>query len=343
VVPVRTRANGGTFGGGLFTRGQLSFILRNPVYAGDIPHRDKVYAGQHSAIIEREVWTRVQDMLSSHVQGQARRPRREAAGLLAGRIVDMTGEPMLTVHTNKGKLRYRYYVSRSRHLKKGEPSIGLRLPGREIESLVKETVARLFDDPLQLASILALGASPAVLRDLSGNCRDIAAQLRARAAGPLRDMLLQVRASDTSLEIELSTSAIFEAIGGSSAGHELPPLVLTAPYRLTRTGQALRLIQSAGTPVSAAADPALLRLILRARRWWEILERGEIDIRTLAQQEGVNDSYVTRVVRLAFLSPAVIEAVLAGRQQAGLGATIVRTGSGVPACWAKQRSLFLAM
>jgi hypothetical protein len=64
--------------------------------------------------------------------------------------------------------------------------------------------------------------------------------------------------------------------------------------------------------VAPASNASKVRLLLKARRWWNELRKGEVDIKTLASNEGVQASYVTRVVRLAFLAPAVVDTILAG-------------------------------
>ena len=38
-----------------FTRGQLHYLLTNPVYIGRIRHKDLSYPGQHPAIIEDDL------------------------------------------------------------------------------------------------------------------------------------------------------------------------------------------------------------------------------------------------------------------------------------------------
>jgi hypothetical protein len=81
--------------------------------------------------------------------------------------------------------------------------------------------------------------------------------------------------------------------------------------------------------------------VLKARRWWELLQAGEIDIKTLAAREGVGASWITRVLRLAFLSPAVIDAVLAGRLRAGVDAAALTATGAVDASWAAQQQLIL--
>ncbi|MFN5821853.1 MAG: recombinase family protein, partial [Novosphingobium sp.] len=68
-APQRTTTKGKAYGGGILSRGQLYFILKNPVYAGDIPHKDKVYPGHHEAIVSRETWQRVQELLATNRRG----------------------------------------------------------------------------------------------------------------------------------------------------------------------------------------------------------------------------------------------------------------------------------
>lgn len=68
---------------------------------------------------------------------------------------------------------------------------------------------------------------------------------------------------------------------------------------------------------------------------------GDIDISRLATEEQVTAAYVTRVVRLAFLAPTVVEAVLAGRAAARVdGAALVATGV-VATSWREQVRLLL--
>jgi hypothetical protein len=47
-------------GGGLISRGHLYKILSNPIYVGRLSHKGMVYDGQHAAIIDAEMWDRVQ-------------------------------------------------------------------------------------------------------------------------------------------------------------------------------------------------------------------------------------------------------------------------------------------
>lgn len=59
LTPVRTTQSGKMSGGCAFSRGKLYHLLSNPIYVGRIRHRDKVYDGQHAAIIEHGIWDKV--------------------------------------------------------------------------------------------------------------------------------------------------------------------------------------------------------------------------------------------------------------------------------------------
>ena len=339
-TPARTTSTGKTYGNCPFTRGQLYSMLKNPIYVGDIPHGGKVYKGQHPAIIERNSWDRVQATLAAHRHDHAKRARAQHPSLLAGLMVDDDGQRMLATHAAKGRIRYRYYVSEPLHHNRPGAE-GLRLPAGEIEAAVLQQVARLFDDPLALARRISHEVSPDSLQRFSTRCRDLAAQLRDRGAGPLPQLISEVRASRGKLEIEIAVSHVLELLGAPMPDRRQARLALTVPFNLTRTGRAVRLIQGDGARASSASDPALVKLLAQARRWWSMLNDGALDIKSLAAREKVSASYVTRVVRLAFLAPDIVEAVLAGCQRADLDAADLRLQRDVPARWSEQLLRYL--
>ena len=343
-TPQRTSGAGRDFGGCRFSRGQIYSILRNPIYVGDIPHHGKIYKGQHPPIIDREMWDQVQTLMTSHVQGE-RRTRSPHASILAGLMVDHAGEPMLATHASKGKVRYRYYVSRS--LQHGDPdskASGVRLPAREIEAVVAEQVAQFFDDPLLIASRLSLTITPTLLPRISEHCAVIAPALRNRTRGPLRDIVIQVRALEDRLEIDLAIPSIAEILDCALDDEIAPTHTISIAIRLTRTGRAIRLVQGDGSlGRQDGADPALVKLIIKARKWWGMLAEGEMDILNLAQLEGVTASWMTRIVRLAFLAPDVVDAILDGQQHGRVEAKSLCRPNAVPASWEQQAAQLLPL
>jgi hypothetical protein len=84
-------------------------------------------------------------------------------------------------------------------------------------------------------------------------------------------------------------------------------------------------------------DDTLIKALVRAHRWRSRIESGQArSITDLAEQEGVTDAYVCRLLPLTCLAPDIVEAILDGRQPKGLRLAEV-LGNG-PMGWDEQRS-----
>lgn len=72
-------------------------------------------------------------------------------------------------------------------------------------------------------------------------------------------------------------------------------------------------------PRATRIDTTLVKAIVRAHRWRDMLEAGRYStVRDLANAEGINESYLGRILRLTLLAPTVIESILQGGQPAKL-------------------------
>jgi hypothetical protein len=90
----------------------------------------------------------------------------------------------------------------------------------------------------------------------------------------------------------------------------------------------------------ATTDNTMVKLLARAFRWHCMLYSG--DFATIdelaAKREKINPSYVSRVMRLAYLSPTIVDAILAGRQPAHL--TMKDLLEPFPVDWREQERHF---
>ncbi|WP_183363495.1 recombinase family protein, partial [Erythrobacter ramosus] len=340
-APLRVSSKGQAIGGCPLTRGQLNYILKNPIYAGNIAHKGTVHPGNHDAIIEREKWDRVQARLAANVQGE-RSARVSSTSLLTGLLYDADREPLVPVHARKAKTQYRYYVSRFlQHGTEPGARTGMRIPAREIEQVVRQELTSLMGDPLLLAHACGLVITPEMLAQINQDCANALPEM-LRSNAKLAGIVSRITIRTDRIDIELALAGISKLFGVPASHHSEQTFTQSASVRLTRTGHVVRLVHDNGVAALKQADPSLVRLILKARHWWNELAKGEITIQILAVREGVSASYITRVVRLAFLAPDIVEAILAGTMRAGIdGVTMVRTGA-VPEDWDKQRMRFLS-
>ena len=87
-------------------------------------------------------------------------------------------------------------------------------------------------------------------------------------------------------------------------------------------------------------DSALLKALARGFRWQKMLQEGDYQtIEEIADDEGINPSYVSRILRMTLLAPEIVEAIVAGRQPAGL--TMLTAMKVFPGRWALQRRSWL--
>jgi len=340
LAPPRTAATGRMTGGRPFTRGQIYKLLSNPIYMGEIHHKGQVHAGKHEAIIDRATWDGVQQMLAANLQGERSGGRAQSPSLLAGRIFDQHGKPLVAVHACKGKVRYRYYVSRSlQHDADRHATDGLRIPAREIEAAVITSLAGALDDPLALLAQADITLESDRLRMIFKKAEQLAASVRRKQRNVISDLVGKVVVHPHEIAIRLSVAALCGACT-IALGNSPDSISLTASVRLTRTGRAIRLVQRDGRPMSQGRpDPGLVELLRKGHSWWQQLQTGTVDIATIARNEKVNDSWVSRLVRLNFLAPAIVEAILAGTQPASVSATSLRTAK-LPIGWNEQIAMF---
>ena len=94
--------------------------------------------------------------------------------------------------------------------------------------------------------------------------------------------------------------------------------------------------EATAAPVSRHVDNATVKAIARAFRWRDMLESGEYaTIREIAAAEKINEFYVGRVLRLTLLGPDIVDAILGGRQPAGL--QLDNLMKRFPVIWQEQR------
>jgi hypothetical protein len=100
-----------------------------------------------------------------------------------------------------------------------------------------------------------------------------------------------------------------------------------------------RIVAPDGSEIVPTAKPSrdetLVKALVRAHRWRHIESCQAKSITDLAEQEGVTDAYVCRLLPLTCLAPDIVEAILDGRQPKGLRLAQM-LGNG-PIAWEEQR------
>jgi hypothetical protein len=90
----------------------------------------------------------------------------------------------------------------------------------------------------------------------------------------------------------------------------------------------------------ALIDNAMVKLLARGHRWHRKLFDGtHASIEDMAKSENISPSFVSRILRLAYLSPTIVEAILDGKYPAQL--TMKDLMEPFPMEWSMQEKIFL--
>lgn len=291
-------------GNGPLSRGQIHFILTNPVYRGMVRHKAETFPAAHPAIVDADLWNAVQAAL----QGRAQRGRNAAKASppspLRGKLRDADGQPMTPSFTAKGKRRYRYYVSNS--LQTGSAEHGQRLPALALE----HTILTALRDHL---TTLRAG-QPVSDTVVTTN---------------LYDLLDHATVSPTQITLTLNPAALATAL--APARVPAGGLELTLPLGGPQNGPA-------DQARAAAATQTLQRSLALAHGWLADLRAGK-SMSAIAQAGGHAESYIRTRLPMAFLSPKIQMAILAGTQPADLTAETFARAK-IPLDWTEQERLF---
>ena len=177
VSKVRVYKTGRRGGGVPLVRGALYHMLRNRIYLGEIVHKGKSYPGNHDAIVDHDLWDRVQDMLTANRIERRSGANAKESSLLGGLLFDAEGLRLTPSHASKGGKRYRYYVSEA--LVQGEEADtrgAIRLPASEVEMAVTLEIARFLEDSGRLIEALAVPDDDIGLCQSLGNLGTVAAR-----------------------------------------------------------------------------------------------------------------------------------------------------------------------
>ena len=314
----RRMSDGSLSGGKLMSRGQLHHILTNPIYAGRIRHKGKVFQGQHPAIIDPERWDGIQLQLSQKAQVPRASKHRRDPSQLAGKIIDEAGECLTPSHTKKGNRRYRYYISKrliTGAKSNEEKQRTWRIPAKMLEDVIATAADTRFQD---LTTAVAD-------QSIVGPERSI---LDAKTA---LGLVRQVCISPGRLDIDLCPDAISNQL---ETKHVIDPekLRIMLPFTERRRGVEMKLVAENS---SAVINQRLLTNVALANRWYQQLKTGHT-FDEIASESGTSKRRVQQIVELAFLAPDIVRDITKGLQPTGLTSDWCLRHA-LPAEWQAQR------
>ncbi|MBN4046526.1 recombinase family protein [bacterium AH-315-P15] len=340
----RTNKDGTSYGARPLARGALYLMLQNRIYLGEIKHKDQHYPGLHSAIVGLELWDKVQERLEQNRKARTSGTDHKEPSLLAGLIFDAEGKPLTPTHASKQGKRYRYYVSQALLTKtRDDTPHGVRIPAAAIEPLVTQRISEFFNDGQKLIDAAqASGLEPSLQKHIISRGRTIAGLFKRGTLSDRREAILaltlRIQVHKTQIQIDVVLASLCMLLNLPKPNTSSEVITLTIEAELKRAGIGKRLILTDGLEVPEP-DEALIALVLRAIRIRDrLLGDTTLSLKEIAAEEGVVSSYITRLLRIGFLAPSIIEAILEGKEPPGLTASSLAHIKHLPASWDEQRT-----
>lgn len=275
----RILKDGRVKGSMIMTRGMLYQLLQNPLYIGQIRHRQKIYSGQHEAIVSMTLWDAVQKKLSEN-RIEHKTKARTSSSILTGLLFDERGERLTPTSTIREGRRYRYYVLTSMtQVKTGHR---LRIPAGEIEEIIltklKNHIGKQSDD---------LAAH--ILQSLNSTKTDLQ-----------RSAILQ-----TTERIVVSASRVNIQLKDGAE--------LTTKYQFTAPGRHKGIVDDEkGFQAPESQRKSLLKALVQGYVWRNrLFDNGE-SVTEIAKSEGKSDSYITRHIHFSMMAPDIMGRILHG-------------------------------
>jgi site-specific DNA recombinase len=316
----RQLSTGRSIGGGRLGVGALAHLLKNRFYIGEVVYRGEVYRAEHESIVQPTLFEAVQSKLAA--QAVARRRRLQGSpAVLAGRLFDSSGNRMSPTHTNKGGVRYRYYVSQLALQGRPKPAglIG-RVPAAEVEASVVTA----------LREHLRAGGAGGPLPE---NDLELLGRHLERVTLTPNHLELRVRQTVDTAQADNPANDPAHNDPSASVTDNMITVSWTSPGLAAVKG--IIHVPAHNTPMKPARRESLLMAIAKARSWLAEFSNGRLNsFAVLARREGKAERHIRHLLPLAFLSPRIVSAVLDGTAPADL--TITALARALPWSWAEQ-------
>jgi len=142
-------------GGCAFLKNTLHGLLTNVTYTGRVRFQGDIFDGEHDAIIDADLWEKVQRRLKMNGHNGAKRQRNKYGALLRGILwCAPCGKPMYHHYAQKGNRRYRYYRCTNTEKRGTATCPSGALPAPEIERFVVDELRSIGQDEAVISETL---------------------------------------------------------------------------------------------------------------------------------------------------------------------------------------------
>lgn len=349
----KTMKNGNVRGGRPMSPGSVYNILRNPIYVGEIRSENGTWPGRHKPLIDRRTWDTACALAADRTrQGPGALGTKH---FLAGILWDDLGRHMLLHLKWVEGAPYHSYVSSNAQWSQAEYRRAYRSRADRLDAVVMAALAAFFCDRGRLrAALRAHGLFGAELERLAVRGAAAAARLEVTPKPDLEalvtTLVIRIEVGPEALTIDLRPLELRRFLEwegqGTFVGRPTDWSTSNAQYALEVAVSVIAperwpafFVQSCETGSTSNPDKQLLILLRSARSAQALFDANRnLDLASLARKFGRTPGYFSRLIRLNYLAPDIVAAIIDGTQPKGLSRKRLAAAH-IPLDWAVQRKL----
>lgn len=297
-----------------FTKINLHRILSNRVYIGEVGHKGIWYPGLHQALIDKELFNSVQQIITEH---QVKRTYHDThPSFLAGKLFDDKGNCMSPKASGSGEKKRRYYTSQAM-IKQEREKLGVitQVPAGELENFVTLCLKEILTSSSFLTQILS-DYHISLQQDVMKQIPEISIPTATRKL-----LFVRVDLHPNTLKLTIFPEQLKEFL--LSIAEKRVCKILTYdknalttfeyPFQIRRACKGKKIILGMENSLPNYPKEPLARIICQSYALREKLFSGQASsLLELAKQEGCTDSYISRLLEISFLPAKTILDILSG-------------------------------
>ena len=330
-----------------FTHFRVNCMLRNVIYIGKIKHKDKVYDGQHEAIISEELFDAVQKLKNKNRTGRLAPSRFMEHALLKGLIeCDCCHAAMVSTKSNKRNKIYEYYTS-VRAVKEGyRKCLVGSVPAGEMDTFVLNQVANIIKSPKILQGLISEAKiqRPDIMDiqiiDKTSDAQKLIHRISNIAQRQLIELLIKkVRVNTNRIKIMYTETAI-ELMDEEMRDKVFPNNIdgveneIMYSVELHKKRGSIKIFEQ--SEYKPDENNPLYLALIKAFKWQEILTQENLKIDELASREQLSREYVGKIMKMTYLAPDIVTAIVDGSYPKTLSLNKIIEAE-IPTLWTEQR------
>ena len=223
---------------------------------------------------------------------------------------------MTPTYTKKGDNRYYYYICAKKYKGATDDCFVGRVSASEIEQIVIAKVLSIISKPEMIAATIDIASDNLSQGNIVEAFKDINLiwqSLSQKQQSRIIALLIQsITISEECLVIKFFKSNLLSGIEGINQDnilvediwHKDPKISIVFPEGIEPQDYLQR-----------NYNHQLIRAFARANRWQSLLKEGKFkSLAEIAKKEKVTTAYITKLYKLNYVAPEIVEAIIEGRQ-----------------------------